>query len=199
MKIVVGLGNPGQKYETTRHNIGFLCIDYLVDAWKANGPFTKHQGEYWQTSIQGEPVILLKPQTFMNLSGRSLAPFFQFYKCKPEDVIVLHDELDFEPNEIRFKTGGSHGGHNGLRSIDECLGSENTAYHRVRLGIGHPRNFNLKMDVADYVLGKIPDQEWAELEDLFKKAREGIELIFSGKIKEAMNKFHGRPKPPQDK
>ena len=199
MKLIVGLGNPGPKYETTRHNIGFLCIDYLIDEWKATGPLVKHQAEYWQATVMGESVLLIKPQTFMNLSGRSVAPFFQFYKCEANDLMVIHDELDFEPSEIRFKTGGSHGGHNGLRSIDECLGAAQNAYHRVRLGIGHPRNFNLKMDVADYVLGKIPDSDWAELPDLFKKAKAGVELIFQGKIKEAMNKFHGRVKPSQDK
>ena len=114
-------------------------------------------------------------------------------------MIVLHDELDIDPLEIRFKTGGSHGGHNGLRSIDDSLGALNNAYHRVRLGIGHPRNINPNMDVADYVLGKIPKTEWSELEPLFEKAKAGIELIFRGKINEAMNKFHGRPKPKQDK
>ena len=196
MKLIVGLGNPGPKYETTRHNIGFLCIDYLVEKWNATGkglePLIKHQAEYWQATVQGEPVLLVKPQTFMNLSGRSVAPFFQFYKCEPKDVIVLHDELDIDPLEIRFKIGGSAGGHNGLKSIDECLGSENTNYNRVRLGIGHPRNFNLRMDVADYVLGRIPNEQWEELEPLFQKAEQGIQLILQDKIKEAMNRFHGK-------
>jgi PTH1 family peptidyl-tRNA hydrolase len=199
MKIIVGLGNPGPKYETTRHNIGFLCVDYLVDQWRAQGPVIKHQAEIYQTTVEGEQVILMKPQTFMNLSGRSVGPLYQFYKCEPKDVIVIHDELDIDPLEIRFKTGGSPGGHNGLKSMDECLGSLNTGYNRVRLGIGHPRNFNLKMDVADYVLGKIPESDWEELEPLFQKAEGGIRLILKGKINEAMNKFHGRPKAPQDK
>ena len=139
----------------------------------------------------------------MNLSGRSVSPFFTFYKCAPSDLIVLHDELDIAPNEIRFKTGGSAGGHNGLKSIDESLGAENQNYHRVRLGIGHPRTFNLRMDVADYVLGRIPDSDWDGLPDLFQKAEAGIRLIFQDKIKEAMNKFHGklngRVKPDHDK
>ena len=182
MKLIVGLGNPGPKYETTRHNIGFLCIDYLVDQWRASGPVIKNQAECWQTTLDGEQILLIKPQTFMNLSGRSVAPFFSFYKCEPKDLIVIHDELDFDPLEIRFKTGGSHGGHNGLRSIDECLGGISTGYQRVRLGIGHPRNFNLRMDVADYVLGKIPNPEWDELETLFKKAEGGIRLILQGTI-----------------
>lgn len=199
MKLIVGLGNPGPKYETTRHNIGFLCVDYLVETWRAQGPVIKNQAEVYQATIDGEQVMLIKPQTFMNLSGRSVSPFFQFYKCQANDVIVIHDELDIDPLQIRFKTGGSAGGHNGLKSIDECLGGENGDYHRVRLGIGHPRNFNLRMDVADYVLGKIPDSEWDELEPLFQKAEKGIRLVLQGKIIEAMNKFHGRPKAPQDK
>ena len=199
MKIIVGLGNPGPQYETTRHNIGFLCVDYLIDEWKASGPVIKNQAQVYQATVDGEQVMLIKPQTFMNLSGRSVSPFFTFYKCKPEDVIVIHDELDIDPLEIRFKTGGSHGGHNGLRSMDDSLGAMNTTYHRVRLGIGHPRNINARIDVADYVLGKIPDNDWKDLQPLFDKAEKGIRLIFAGKINEAMNKFHGRPKPKQDK
>jgi PTH1 family peptidyl-tRNA hydrolase len=199
MKLIVGLGNPGPKYEVTRHNIGFLAIDYLVDQWKAQGPVVKNQAVYWQATVDGEQVLLVKPQTFMNLSGRSVSPFYQFYKCEPKDLIVLHDELDIDPLEIRFKVGGSHGGHNGLRSIDECLGAMDTGYTRVRLGIGHPRNFNARMDVADYVLGKIPDPEWEELVPLFEKVDGGIRLILRGKLQEAMNKFHGKPKEKSEK
>ena len=199
MKLIVGLGNPGTQYETTRHNIGFMCVDYLISEWGARGPTIKNQAQVFQAEFEGEPVLLIKPQTFMNLSGRSVSPFYSFYKCAPSDVIVIHDELDVLPGEIRFKTGGSAGGHNGLKSIDECLGAGSQNYHRVRLGIGHPRNFNLRMDVADYVLGRIPDSEWDGLPDLFKKADGGIRLILKGKIGEAMNKFHGRAKPSQDK
>jgi PTH1 family peptidyl-tRNA hydrolase len=199
MKLVVGLGNPGSQYESTRHNIGFLCVDYLVEEWRAKGPVIKNQAEVYQAQVDGESVLLIKPQTFMNLSGRSVAPFCAFYKCDPSDLVVLHDELDIEPLGIRFKTGGGAGGHNGLKSIDECLGSGQLNYHRVRLGIGHPRNFNLRMDVADYVLGRIPDDQWDGLEELFQKAEKGIRLVFQGKILEAMNKFHGRPKPSRDK
>jgi PTH1 family peptidyl-tRNA hydrolase len=190
MKLIVGLGNPGPKYEQTRHNIGFLCIDYLADQWKATGPFQKNQAEYWQCQIDGEPALLIKPQTFMNLSGRSIAPFYQFFKCSPSDLVVIHDELDIPPNEIRFKIGGSNGGHNGLKSMDECLGSNHSAYVRVRLGIGHPRNFNPKMDVSDWVLGKIPDVDWKGLPDLFEKAQKGISMTLKGEINRAMALFH---------
>ena len=199
MKLIVGLGNPGPQYQTTRHNIGFLCADYLIDEWKGIFTTIKNQGEIYQAKLNDESILIIKPQTFMNLSGRAIAPIFNFYKCKAEDLIILHDELDIDPLEIRFKKGGSHGGHNGLRSIDESLGPLNNSYLRVRLGIGHPRNFNPNIEVADYVLGKIPNPEWNELEPLFQKAKDGIELVLQGKINEAMNKFHGRPKPKQDK
>lgn len=196
MKLIVGLGNPGKKYETTKHNIGFLGVDYLTSEWKSLGPQTKYQAEVWQSKISLttglEPVLLMKPQTFMNLSGQSVAEFYRFYKCKPEDLVVLHDELDIPPGEIRFKQGGSHGGHNGLKSIDECLGAEHTQYYRVRLGIGHPRALNLKHDVADYVLGQIPNTQWDALEDLFRATKQAIEMILNGKMKEAQNQFHGK-------
>ncbi|MBS1959455.1 MAG: aminoacyl-tRNA hydrolase [Bdellovibrionales bacterium] len=195
MKIVVGLGNPGPKYETTRHNIGFLCVDYLVDEWKAQGPEIKNQCEVWKCKVGDEQVLLLKPQTFMNLSGRGVAPFYQFYKCKPEDLIVVYDEVDLTPLEIRFKEGGGSGGHNGIKSIDECLGAGQLNYVRGRLGVGHPRTINPNIDVADWVLGKIPDAELNELVPMFGKVQKAIELIFQGKLKEAMNKYHGKPKP----
>jgi PTH1 family peptidyl-tRNA hydrolase len=192
MKLIVGLGNPGPQYETTRHNIGFLCLDYLIDQWSAKGPMIKNQAEVWQATVQGEPCLLMKPQTFMNLSGRSVGPFYQFYKCDPKDLIVIHDELDIEPNDIRFKLGGSHGGHNGLKSIDESVGALATGYYRIRLGIGHPRPQNLKIDVADYVLGRIPKNDFADLELLFQTAQSGIELILQEKMNEAMNRYHGK-------
>lgn len=190
MKLIIGLGNPGPKYETTRHNIGFLALDYLVDEWRATGPLVKHQAEYWTCTIEGEQALLIKPQTFMNLSGRSIAPFYQFYKCTPKDVIVIYDELDIPPNEMRFKVGGSSGGHNGLKSMDECLGGDNTDYIRIRLGIGHPRNFNPNIDVSDWVLGKIPDSQWDGLPDLFKKVEQGVRLVLKDDIKKAMALFH---------
>ena len=195
MKLIVGLGNPGPQYETTRHNIGFICLDYLASEWGASGPTIKNQAQVFQTKIEGEPVLLIKPQTFMNLSGRSVSPFFQFFKCSPEDLLVIYDEVDIDPLEIRFKRGGSSGGHNGIKSIDESLGSVNTEYHRIRLGVGHPRIFNPKINLADYVLGKIPDREWDQLEPLFQKAEAGIRLILQGKVNEAMNRYHGKPKP----
>lgn len=197
MKLIVGLGNPGPQYETTRHNIGFLCADYLADALGFRGPTIKEKAEVWQGIIQtsdgSEQTMIIKPQTFMNLSGRSVGPLFSFYKCEPKDLIVIYDELDINPLEIRFKKGGSSGGHNGIKSIDDALGSDKTDYTRVRLGIGHPRAQNMRMDVSDYVLGKIPDNQWDQLGDLFKRTEEGIKLILNNKMDEAMRRFHQKP------
>src|SRR4051812_44310751 len=113
MKIIAGLGNPGPKYETTRHNAGFLAIDRLVDDWKATGPSYNYQGQIWQASVGGEKVILVKPETYMNSSGECIGPLMKFYKCEPTDLVVIYDDLDLKPLQLRMKIGGSAGGHNG--------------------------------------------------------------------------------------
>jgi PTH1 family peptidyl-tRNA hydrolase len=192
MKIIAGLGNPGPQYETTRHNVGFLAVDRLVDRWKASGPSSKSQGDIYQTTVEGEKVLLVKPKTFMNLSGKSIAPLFSFYQCAPSDLIVIHDELDLEPMTMRLKTGGGTGGHNGLRSIDEHLGKEMNAYHRVRVGIGHPsRTEHLaRMSPADYVLQQFNDIELKELDGFLDDVAGAVEEILQGKIQTAMNKYH---------
>ena len=129
--LIAGLGNPGPGYAGNRHNAGFLAIDRLVERWKASGPDTKHQGEVYAGSFGGEKLLLVKPQTFMNESGRTVGPLFSFYKCKAEDVIVLHDEIDLKSMQIRVKTGGGTGGHNGLKSLDAHLGAASLGYHRI--------------------------------------------------------------------
>jgi PTH1 family peptidyl-tRNA hydrolase len=201
MKIIAGLGNPGPKYEVTRHNVGFLAIDRLVDRWKASGPTLKHQGELFQATYQGEKIILVKPQTFMNLSGRTLAPLFSFYQCTPSNLIVIHDDLDLDPMVLRFKTGGGAGGHNGLKSIDESLGKDNNGYHRIRLGIGHPSRpvaetpgekfpRNGRISPADYVLQCFDDGELKRLDPLLDEVVDAVGMILQGQIKTAMNKYH---------
>ena len=196
MKLVVGLGNPGPKYETTRHNVGFLAIDRLVERWKATGPTSKNKAEIYQATVGGEQVLLIKPQTFMNLSGQSVAPIFSFYKCAADDVIVLHDDLDLKPISMRLKTGGGAGGHNGLKSMDECLGAANNGYHRVRLGIGHPTALSLRIAPVDYVLQNFTDSELIGLDPLLNQVGQAIELIIGGQMKKAMNEFNRKESEP---
>jgi len=206
MKIIVGLGNPGAKYETSRHNVGFLAVDRLVDSWRASGPISRNEGIVYQADVvvQGsrEKVLLVKPQTFMNLSGKCVSPLFRFYQCEPQDLIVIHDDLDLGPLALRLKTGGGTGGHNGLKSIDEALGKDNTGYHRIRIGIGHPARLTqddigpkkAARSTADYVLTQFSDKELEFLDPVLDEVVQAAGLILDGQIKQAMNLFH-RPSP----
>ena len=191
MKLIVGLGNPGPKYETTRHNVGFLLVDHLVDRWRATGPSKQYQAEIYKAEFEGESVWLVKPQTFMNLSGRAVGPVFGFYRLSPSDLIVAHDDLDLKPMAIRLKTGGGSGGHNGLKSIDEGVGKEKNGYHRVRLGIGRPLPGE-RISPADYVLQPYRDEELKALEAQLEDAAEAVELILRGQMIAAQNKFHSK-------
>jgi PTH1 family peptidyl-tRNA hydrolase len=192
VKIVVGLGNPGPKYETTRHNVGFLAADRLIDRWKASGPSLKNQGEVWQAEVAGEKVLVVKPQTFMNLSGRCVGPLFAFHKCEPGDLIVVHDELDLKPLSFRIKTGGGAGGHNGIKSLDEAIGSANNGYHRVRIGIGHPASLGLRIQPVDYVLQQFSDDELAGLDPLFDRVGDAVERMIRGDVGGAMTEYNQR-------
>jgi PTH1 family peptidyl-tRNA hydrolase len=193
MKLVVGLGNPGPKYETTRHNAGFLAIDYLVDEWKAKWPADVQEGQAWQATLAGEKVVLLKPLTYMNHSGRCVAPIFKFYKLKPEDLIVIHDDLDLKTNVMRLKTGGGTGGHNGLKSIDANLGAGLTNYRRMRVGIGRPAPGS-PIAVVDYVLQQYTDDEIRGLDGLFVRLTKAAERIVRGDMIGAMNEYNREEK-----
>jgi PTH1 family peptidyl-tRNA hydrolase len=195
MKILVGLGNPGSRYETTRHNIGFLAIDSLVDRWKATGPQSSYQAEIFQASIDGEKILLVKPQTFMNNSGQTVGPLLKFFKASPDDLIVIHDDLDLKPEAIRIKTGGGTGGHNGLKSIDAHLGVGQTGYHRIRLGIGRPHHFPELggISTVDFVLQQFSQGECDGLEGLFDTVEKACRLMIAGKVTEAMNRHNTRP------
>ena len=146
MKLIVGLGNPGQQYARHRHNVGFLALDHIADRLRLGSWRKRFQGETGEGEIAGQRCILLKPQTFMNESGRSVGEAARFLKIEPEDVIVLHDELDLVPGKLKVKTGGGNAGHNGLRSTTQHIGNE---YVRLRIGIGHPGHKDL---VHGYVL-----------------------------------------------
>lgn len=153
MFLVVGLGNPGSGYAANRHNIGFMAADELVRRHSFGSWRKKFQGQIAEGELNGQKVLVLKPETFMNLSGQSVGEVLRFYKIPVENVIVLHDELDLPPGKLRVKRGGGHGGHNGLRSIDAHCGKE---YRRVRLGIGHPGE---KSRVHGHVLGDFAKAE----------------------------------------
>ena len=167
MKLFVGLGNPGAKYSQNRHNIGFMAVDRIAESgfapWKS-----KFQGQLSEGRIGKERVILLKPATFMNLSGQSVGEAMRFYKLTPNDITVFHDELDLAPGKVRLKTGGGHAGHNGLRSLHQHIGPE---YSRVRLGIGHPGH---KDKVARYVLHDFAKSDADWLDDLMRGIEDGI-------------------------
>ncbi len=190
MKLFVGLGNPGRKYSRNRHNIGFMVVDRIAESgfspWKS-----KFQGQISEGRIGSEKVILLKPATFMNLSGQSVGEAMRFYKLTPDDVTVFHDELDLAPGKVRLKTGGGHAGHNGLRSIHQHIGLD---YHRVRLGIGHPGH---KDKVARYVLHDFAksDEDW--LQDLLRGIEEGIGHLAAGEGAKFLNAIALRLNPPR--
>lgn len=174
MKLFAGLGNPGAKYAGNRHNIGFMALDAIQRAhgftpWRA-----KFQAEMSEGNLGGEKVLLLKPLTYMNLSGQSVSAAMRFYKLSPGDLVVFHDELDLSPGKMRQKQGGGHAGHNGLRSIHDHIGPD---YARVRLGIGHPGH---KDRVSAYVLSDfaMADQDW--LDDLMRGIADGAPALAAG-------------------
>ena len=191
MRLFVGLGNPGKQYQLNRHNIGFMALDVLVERHKFSGWAKKFQGEIADGTLGGEKILLLKPQTFMNLSGQSVQGAAAFYKIKPEDIVVFHDELDLAPGKLRVKKGGGAAGHNGLRSIDEHLGKD---YWRVRLGIGHPGDRDM---VSPYVLGNFAkaDENW--LLPMMVAVSDRIELLASGDDGGFMTKVAQDTAPPK--
>ncbi|WP_347311475.1 aminoacyl-tRNA hydrolase [Defluviimonas sp. SAOS-178_SWC] len=191
MKLFVGLGNPGAKYAMNRHNVGFMAIDRIAGdhgfpAWRS-----KFQGAVSEGRLGSERVVLLKPMTFMNLSGQSVGEAMRFYKLDPGDVVVFHDELDLAPGKCRVKTAGGHAGHNGLRSLHQHIGD---AYDRVRIGIGHPGH---KDRVAPYVLSDFAkaDQDW--LDDLLRGMSEGAAALAQGDAARFMNAVALRTAPPR--
>lgn len=190
MKIIAGLGNPGARYETTRHNVGFLAADRLIERWGAQGPSSKHEAQIYQASVGGEKVLILKPQTFMNESGRSVAPLMRMHKCEPGELIVIYDELDLKSMATRIKTGGGAGGHNGIKSIDAHLGALANNYHRIRIGIGHPRALGLQISPSDYVLQQFSDGELEGLDGVLDRVAEAAERILKGDASGAMTAYN---------
>lgn len=185
MKLIIGLGNPGIEYNNTRHNIGFFYIDLY--AKKMNGNFKqKFQGEYVKFKINSEDVILLKPLTYMNLSGESVIKYVNYFKIKSEDILVIHDDLDMEFGKIKLKTNGSSGGHNGIKSIISCLNSEN--FKRLKIGI----NKSKEMDTKDYVLGKFTKEENEYLKKLEPTILNLLDDYFKLNFNDLMSKYNRR-------
>lgn len=188
IQLIAGLGNPGVKYDKTRHNAGFWFVDELARRYLGTFKLeAKFSGECCKVEIAGEPIWLLKPTTFMNRSGLSVKQLSSFFKILPEHVLVVHDELDIDPSVLRLKSGGGHGGHNGLRDLHAQIGKD---YWRLRVGIGHPGAAN---KVADYVLSRPPAAEDIEIHNSIDRAADEIERIVIGDMQKAMNVLHTQP------
>jgi PTH1 family peptidyl-tRNA hydrolase len=193
MLLLVGLGNPGPKYEKNRHNIGFMAVDEIVRRHSFQPYRARFQALVAEGTLDGEKVLAIKPTTFMNESGRSVGEAMRYFKLSPEDVLVLHDELDLATAKIRIKKGGGHAGHNGLRSIDAHIGKE---YHRMRLGIGHPGD---KARVHGYVLGDFAKTESVLIGKVIDEVAECASYLGKRKFDAFMSQVAMRLNPPQPK
>ena len=192
IKLFVGLGNPGNEYQATRHNAGFWWIDALAESLKVALVSNKaFQGQVGRATIDGQTVWLLKPQTFMNLSGRSVAALARFYKIAPNEILVAHDELDVPAGLVKLKHSGSHAGHNGLRDIHEQLGSSD--YWRLRLGIGHP---GVKTEVIDWVLKKPLAEQQLAMAQCIARSLKAVPLLLGGEMAKATMLLHTKPAAP---
>ena len=187
IKLIVGLGNPGDKYEDTRHNAGEWLIDRLARRFNVTlNAENKFFGNVGKTLMNGKEIRFLVPTTFMNLSGKAVGALANFYRIKPEEILVLHDELDLLPGSVKLKLGGGHGGHNGLKDLVAALGNNNNFY-RLRIGIGHPGHRDL---VAGYVLNKPSPSEREALEKALDEATSCVELLFKDGIVKATNRLN---------
>jgi len=194
IKLFVGLGNPGPEYEATRHNAGFWWVDALARELKVTLNMDKgYHGLLARTTVHGQTVWLLKPQTFMNVSGKSVATLAKFFKIAPQEILVAHDELDIVPGEMKLKLGGSHAGHNGLRDIHAQLGSD--AYWRLRLGVGHP---GVKSEVVDWVLKKPTLDHRIAVDQAIDRSLKALPALLAGEMDKATMLIH-TSKPPRPK
>ena len=189
MYIIIGLGNPGEKYEHTRHNVGFEVIDILADRIGIHVEEKKHKGLCGRGVLEGQKVVLVKPQTFMNLSGECVRAVADFYKVAEDEIIVVYDDISLEPGRLRVRSKGSAGGHNGIKNIIAHLGTQE--FPRVKVGIGEkPKG----MDLADYVLSHFGKEEWERMEEAFQDAADAVAVMISQGTDAAMNQFNGEKK-----
>ena len=196
IRLLVGLGNPGPEYEATRHNAGFWWIDEVARKLGVHlVPERSYFGLVARVNRPDGPIWLLEPMTFMNLSGKSVAALARFFKIAPQEILVVHDELDLLPGQMKMKLGGSHAGHNGLKDIHAQLGTAD--YWRLRLGIGHP---GVKAEVVNYVLRKPSPEHREAIEKTIAQSLDALDLLLAGDMERAMMKIHAkppRPKPPR--
>ncbi len=189
IKLIVGLGNPGADYERTRHNAGFWLADELANDFRTAYTLEKSfSGMVAKARVQTEQVYLAKPQTYMNRSGQCVGALARFYKLSPESVLVLHDELDLMPGQVKVKQGGGHAGHNGLKDIQAALGSPN--FWRLRIGIGHPRSLGLQQEVADFVLHQPRRDEQTAIDATITRCRAVMPLFIAGDFVRATAQLH---------
>ena len=187
INLIVGLGNPGSKYEQTRHNAGFWLVEEIARLKGAQfRPEAKFSGEVCKLVLEGRDVWLLKPDTFMNRSGLSVHKLASFYKIPVENILVAHDELDLEPGTARLKSAGGHGGHNGLRDIISQMGKE---FHRLRIGIGHPGH---RDQVSDYVLHRASKDEQISIDNSIDDALRVLPLLAEGSWEKAVHRLHSK-------
>lgn len=188
MFLIVGLGNPGKQYEHTRHNVGFDVMDALADKYNISISEKKHKALCGKGVIEGQKVVLAKPQTFMNLSGESVAELLNYYKLDPEEeLLVIFDDISLAPGGIRIRKKGSAGGHNGIKNIIAQTGTQN--FMRIKVGVGEkPKGW----DLADHVLGHFDSVDRKKVEDAFTDALRATEMILQGEIDQAMNDFNGK-------
>lgn len=190
MYIIVGLGNPGKQYAHTRHNVGFDTIDILAERYHISMDIKKHKAVCGKGVIEGQRVVLARPQTFMNLSGESVRELVDFYKIDPEEeLIVIYDDISLEPGQLRIRPKGSAGGHNGIKNIIAHLGTQ--VFKRVKVGIGEkPKGW----DLADYVLGRFPSEERNLVDEAIREAAKAVEVILDEGIEAAMNRYNAKKK-----
>ena len=189
IRLLTGLGNPGPEYQATRHNAGFWFVDEVARSLKATlSPERSYFGLVARVNRPEGPLWLLQPMTYMNLSGKSVASLARFFKIAPDEILVVHDELDLLPGQQKLKRGGSHAGHNGLKDIQAQLGSAD--FWRLRLGIGHP---GVRSEVVDYVLRKPPQTERAAIDEAIASALKAADLLLAGDMERAMMRMHVRP------
>jgi peptidyl-tRNA hydrolase len=186
MYIIVGLGNPTAEYDKTRHNVGFEAIDYIAKRYGIDISSKKHKAYYGKGIIEGQKVLLVKPQTYMNLSGESIRALIDFYKIdEKEELIVIYDDISLEPGHIRIRKKGSAGGHNGIKSIIQHLGHD--VFRRIKVGVGEkPKGY----DLANYVLGHFSKGEWELVSDSLERTHGAVKELVNGKIDAAMNTYN---------